>query len=1217
MILCCFAGLSRIVNATGLDIPNGGFENGVAGQFMNAEPSGYHDIPTSWSIPYWTEYQTGGVTYPYSNVEPSPSTSLDNVLYIETPYVDSAHFASITLISGTVTFPSNAISMSLGFYWYKYADGGASNNVQVNVYDAGYTSYGSTSLTATANGGWNWVFVPLLSTASGATVFVYITISGNGPTHSFLYLDDFLFAYTQPAPVLAHGPSSSDFGTVNQGYAGSMTFEVWNAGTGTLTYSLSESVSWITSLSPSSGTSTGEHDTITLSIDTSALAQGSSYSGSISISSDGGSQTHMVYVAIRTHTMSLSSGSVSPTTGTTGVTSFTYSVTYTDSLNHAPTTSNVYIDGAAHAMGTSDTTYSDGGVFNYGPVTLGSDGTHTYYFDFACSQSSCRLPSSGTYADPTTTPQGPAHSMSLSSGLVSPTAGTTGVTSFTYSVTYTDSLNHAPTTSNVYIDSVPHAMSTSDSSYTDGSTFTYSTTLSTDGVHSYYFDFSCSQPSTARLPTSGTYSGPTTSTSHTMTLSIGDVSPKFGTTGVTEFVYSVEYADSANHAPLTKDVYIDGSPCAMTSSDYTYTDGSIFSYSTTLPADGPHTYFFYFECSLSVGRAPDSGSYSGPTTSTSHTMTLSSGGVSPVTGTTGVTDFTYSVAYTDSSNHAPSTRNVYIDGAPHQMATSDSTYSDGSVFAYSATLSTDGVHSYHFDFSCSQPSTARLPTSGTYSGPTTESVNNPPSLTWTGEVGFSSDGVNPDTGTPSTSFMFGVKYQDPEGDDPSHGYPELHIIKGGIEVSGSPYQLSETSGSSISGAIYTCSVTLISSGVDYSYFFEAYDSKGAQATGSPTSEHMGPTISANYGKYQIDLSIAILFDASDSFYTPFISGVRYAANYLWDATDGQFWIKSVTIEEQPEDFSDADILVYSKSIRPYTNAIGDTITGPIVLGLGWDGQPPGSLDPLTWSTPAGYKTITHELSHLELMLYDEYVYGSDHTKEIPYGEQMHTIMAYHYDYSEFSVDTDYSSPPTGIVTDTWQWSHYGKSCWAVIKERFPLVTVPVTPNEGPHDDVGASTNIQTVMSAPSSTVDSDGDGVADYIDAFPHDSMEQYDRDRDGIGDDADTDDDNDGYLDVYELAASSNPDDPNSVPYDSDKDFIPNVLDTDNDNDGFTDEYEIAHGTDPLDPNSHPAALPSGNQGIPSYLMIAAIGTAIAAMVLVAAIIIARKFPRSPPPTS
>jgi hypothetical protein len=50
-------------------------------------------------------------------------------------------------------------------------------------------------------------------------------------------------------------------------------------------------------------------------------------------------------------------------------------------------------------------------------------------------------------------------------------------------------------------------------------------------------------------------------------------------------------------------------------------------------------------------------------------------------------------------------------------------------------------------------------------------------------------------------------------------------------------------------------------------------------------------------------------------------------------------------------------------------------------------------------------------------------------------------------------------------------------------------------------------------------VDSDGDGVPDYLDAFPNNPGETIDTDGDGVGNNADPDDDNDGIPDLYELS--------------------------------------------------------------------------------------------------
>jgi hypothetical protein len=103
---------------------------------------------------------------------------------------------------------------------------------------------------------------------------------------------------------LSYSPASHDFGDKGEGETDSTTFELWNSGTGTLTYTLSESCGWV-DVNPASGSSTGGHDTITVDIDTTGLSV-DSYTCAISISSNGGSGTFTVTVNIIAQTGSIS-----------------------------------------------------------------------------------------------------------------------------------------------------------------------------------------------------------------------------------------------------------------------------------------------------------------------------------------------------------------------------------------------------------------------------------------------------------------------------------------------------------------------------------------------------------------------------------------------------------------------------------------------------------------------------------------------------------------------------------------------------------------------------------------------------------------------------------------------------------------------------------------------------------------------------------------------
>lgn len=88
--------------------------------------------------------------------------------------------------------------------------------------------------------------------------------------------------------------------------------------------------------------------------------------------------------------------------------------------------------------------------------------------------------------------------------------------------------------------------------------------------------------------------------------------------------------------------------------------------------------------------------------------------------------------------------------------------------------------------------------------------------------------------------------------------------------------------------------------------------------------------------------------------------------------------------------------------------------------------------------------------------------------------------------------------------------------------------------------------------------DDDNDGCLDNLDAFPFDASECIDTDGDGIGNNADLDDDGDMYSDLDELTCGTNPLIFFNVPADLDKDLIPDCLDDDIDGDGCLNEEDL-----------------------------------------------------------
>ena len=104
------------------------------------------------------------------------------------------------------------------------------------------------------------------------------------------------------------------------------------------------------------------------------------------------------------------------------------------------------------------------------------------------------------------------------------------------------------------------------------------------------------------------------------------------------------------------------------------------------------------------------------------------------------------------------------------------------------------------------------------------------------------------------------------------------------------------------------------------------------------------------------------------------------------------------------------------------------------------------------------------------------------------------------------------------------------------------------------DNDGLSDSAEFGLGTNSTNPDTDGDNYTDGSDAFPLDGTEWEDTDGDGIGNNADLDDDADSWDDLTELSCASDPLDNSSIPLDTDNDGDCDLQDTDDDNDGTLD---------------------------------------------------------------
>jgi hypothetical protein len=126
-----------------------------------------------------------------------------------------------------------------------------------------------------------------------------------------------------------------------------------------------------------------------------------------------------------------------------------------------------------------------------------------------------------------------------------------------------------------------------------------------------------------------------------------------------------------------------------------------------------------------------------------------------------------------------------------------------------------------------------------------------------------------------------------------------------------------------------------------------------------------------------------------------------------------------------------------------------------------------------------------------------------------------------------------------------------------------------------------STDQSAMVAIGFGLIDSDGDTIADQLDAFPNSVTEFLDTDGDGIGNNSDDDDDGDSVKDVddkFVLDATES--------VDTDNDGIGNVADLDDDGDGLPDTYEAANNLQSLVSNAGVDTDGDGVSDVSEYLL-------------------------------
>ena len=104
-------------------------------------------------------------------------------------------------------------------------------------------------------------------------------------------------------------------------------------------------------------------------------------------------------------------------------------------------------------------------------------------------------------------------------------------------------------------------------------------------------------------------------------------------------------------------------------------------------------------------------------------------------------------------------------------------------------------------------------------------------------------------------------------------------------------------------------------------------------------------------------------------------------------------------------------------------------------------------------------------------------------------------------------------------------------------DAYPLDPCAHTDTDGDGLPNDVYTSIQYTCRGTTGDPDDDNDGYLDGDDVFPLDPTEWADFDEDGLGDNADINDDNDGWSDLMEYICGTDPYDKLSFPVDTDGD--------------------------------------------------------------------------------
>ena len=228
----------------------------------------------------------------------------------------------------------------------------------------------------------------------------------------------------------------------------------------------------------------------------------------------------------------------------------------------------------------------------------------------------------------------------------------------------------------------------------------------------------------------------------------------------TKYRFDIMYRDGDSEAPASAKIFINGvADTMMTDSSGPFNDWVTYYYETTLPVGDTHKFYYEFSDGVDSVRLPakdESPNWiRGPEVEPpNNEPTLTTALYNPNDGTR-MTDFTFSVIYTDGENDHPTVSYIYVDGVPAIMDPDSYNYVNGVRFSFRTKLDL-GTHMYYFMFNDGKHE-VRFPAAGVLDGPEVTNLD-PEAL-----VASPTNGVRY---TPTDYIAFSaVGSEDPENDE--------------------------------------------------------------------------------------------------------------------------------------------------------------------------------------------------------------------------------------------------------------------------------------------------------------------------------------------------------------------------------------------------------------------------------------------------------------------